>query len=86
MQPGTAFIVVIIRFNWWYIFLIAVHFFSAMQDVDNAVADYSFLQTRVNTTIDNATNTLQSAQVLQNQAEMINATANAVTLQQLNGK
>ena len=66
--------------------LIAVHFFSLTQDVDNAVADYSFLQTRVNTTIDHATNTLQSAQVLQNQAEMINATANAVTLQQLNGK
>jgi len=57
-----------------------------MQDVDNAVADYSFLQTRVNTTTDDATNTLQSAQALQNQAEMINATANAVTLQQLNGK
>lgn len=57
-----------------------------MQDVDTAVADYSILQTMVNITTDDATNTLQSAQVLQNQAEMINATANAVTLQQLNGK
>ena len=57
-----------------------------MQDVDDAVADYSFLQTSVNTTSDEAASTLQSAQQLQTQAEAVNATANAVTLQQLNGK
>lgn len=57
-----------------------------MQGVSYDAAQYSSLQSQVNTTTDEAANILQTAQGLQSQAERLNATANEVTLQELRGK
>ena len=57
-----------------------------MQGVTGDAAQYSSLQSQVNTTTDEAANILQTAQGLQSQAERLNATANEVTLQELRGK